>query len=254
MTKSLAILIGMIGSALMIPLGAVLGTKVNYATITKVVFFWGTALACSEIWKQIFLTAKNGYYDINRIPFQLCSTCMYVALLIPLLKVGIVRDSALAYIGIISFTAAFFYFVNPSAIVQTPYVSIKIHSFLWHWSMLFIGAMVVTSCNLVGNWKAFLGSFIVFAILVLVAVVCNVLYTKLSGNGTSIADPFKGINFYYLREGASSTMPLFNKIFPFNKPYVLAVPCFIVYFAIGSSGVYGIMIGVKALIKLFMRG
>ena len=102
----------------------------------------------SEIWKQITLTYQinGGAYYWWYFPFQLCSTPMYMCLVLGLAGYymkdspgkAILTRGLLAYLMDFGLLAGIFAFLDTSGMHYT-FAPLTIHSFAWHFLMIFIG-------------------------------------------------------------------------------------------------------------------
>lgn len=115
--------------------------KCSEKTIRWILFGIGIALIVTEIYKQLFLTyVVEGTYCYADFPFQLCSMPMYLCPLLLVMKdqTKKVCDTFLATFNLLGGIVAL---LEPSASFY-PYVTMTIHSVLWHQALIFIGCLL----------------------------------------------------------------------------------------------------------------
>lgn len=102
----------------------------------------GLLLAASEIWKQLYLTfgINGGCYDWWYFPFQLCSTPMYVLLLLPHLKKGRLRHALLTFLMCYGTLGGIAAFADTSGMHYSA-LSLTVHSYLWHILQIITGIL-----------------------------------------------------------------------------------------------------------------
>lgn len=102
----------------------------------------GLLMAASEIWKQLYLTfgINGGSYDWWYFPFQLCSTPMYVLLLLPHLKKGRLRHALLTFLMCYGTLGGIAVFADTSGL-HYPVLSLTVHSYLWHILQIITGVL-----------------------------------------------------------------------------------------------------------------
>lgn len=102
----------------------------------------GLLLAASEIWKQLYLTfgINGGCYDWWYFPFQLCSTPMYVQLLLPHLKKGRLCHALLTFLMCYGTLGGIAAFADTSG-MHYPALSLTVHSYLWHILQILTGIL-----------------------------------------------------------------------------------------------------------------
>ena len=92
---------------------------------------FGFSLIGLEIVKIIFSFAV-GVADLTLIPFQLCSTPMYLLIPIYFIKNEKIQKTFISYLSFIGLTASIAYFVNPTAMLKPDYVFLSFYSAIFH--------------------------------------------------------------------------------------------------------------------------
>lgn len=105
----------------------------------QILWICGLILAVSEIYKQLFLyeVINQKHYDWWYFPFQLCSTPMYLCLLLPVFSVRL-QKAAAVYLESFGFLGGIMALAEPSGLMH-PYWILTLHGFLWHILLIFLG-------------------------------------------------------------------------------------------------------------------
>ena len=122
-------------------------SKINDKRISRILFVLGVLLLLSEVWKQLTINlvlkaAGEGQYYWWYFPFQLCSTPMYLCLLLPLTgRAGgeKLRDAILTYLATFGLLAGVFTFVDTGGFSELGYLPLTVHSWIWHILMILTG-------------------------------------------------------------------------------------------------------------------
>ena len=205
------------------------------------------ALVLLEVVKQIFYTLESGSYRWDMFPMQICSVIIFVLPVAIIAKRGVVKNSALGFVGFCSLAGAIFYFFNPAAAFNTPYVLMSLHSFLWHWIMIATGTFVIVSFDLLRKSTVgmLVGSYAVWFVFAVVAAVSN--------NVANFYAPELNVDYYHIGY-VKVIYPLLNIVFKRPEPYVPFFLCFLVYYALGTVAIYFAAKGVtKFNNKLFPK-
>ena len=111
-----------------------------------ILFCVGTALALSEVFKQLFyyFALSNNSYCWGEFPFQLCSVPMYLCMLLPILKHDKIRQGALSFMVLYNLLGGAISFAEPSGLLHG-YWFLTIHALIWHMSLVFIGLFICFS-------------------------------------------------------------------------------------------------------------
>lgn len=149
----------------------------------KVLFICGLILLFMEIYKILFYiyVIDEKALLVSIIPFQLCSIPIYFCLALPFVKkekVYIVMCNFLMTYNLLGGLISFF---MPSALIRG-FVMLTIHTFTWHFLMIFIGLFLFFS-NVKIKIKDFKYCFLLFLIFCFIALGINFLLdTHSQGN------------------------------------------------------------------------
>ena len=100
----------------------------------------GLVLLASEIWKQWCITYQlnNGVYNWWYFPFQLCSTPMYICLILPWVKSPRLYQAFLSFLMDFGLLGGIFAFCDTSG-MHYGCAPLTIHSYAWHFTLIGIG-------------------------------------------------------------------------------------------------------------------
>ena len=191
-----------------------------FLTIAGFSFFLG------DVIKTIF-SSIVGVADLTLIPFQICSTPMYILPLMYFVKNEKVKKTCVSYLSFIGLTAAIAYFVNPTAMLKPDYIFLSLYSVIYHTVMVGITAFTFVSyeASKKENLKYYPDSFLIFIGFSLIAVACNYIAHAVNENTV--------INFFYLHPSSPATFPIIDTLIKPHVPFVVYYLIFLVcYFAI----------------------
>ncbi len=156
----------------------------------------GLYLLFSEIYKQLFFhyVISDGGYSWYIFPFQLCSIPMYFCLALPFIKNKKIKSYLYNFIASFNLMGGFIAFFEPSGIFNS-YLTIMIHSLIWHMSLVFVGFYIVRSKRSATNFKEFKQAVTVYFILCVIAFSINLIFYDVS-NGS--------INMFFIGPAVSS--------------------------------------------------
>lgn len=167
----------------------------------------GIVLLVLEVFKQLVFSydsATNTWeYDWKQFPFQFCSTPMYIMFLVGLLKECKFRDYLCSFIATFGIFAGAIVMFYPSTVLSG--VVFRFCQSMIHHTLMVIGGMiVVVSKKIKFEHKTILKSMAVFAILLVIAVIMNIVF-HLSGNSSSF-------NMFYVGPFDSCDIPVLHDI------------------------------------------
>ena len=185
-TLHLVLLAAAIGLAVW---GAVRAKRIDDAGRIRLLAACGWLLAVMEVYKQLFLyyVVNGGVYDWWYFPFQLCSVPMYLCILLPVLARSVhhitadgTDGKAKAYPACLTFMVGFTLVSALAALIYPQdflrsYVTLTLHGFIWHGSLLFISLTIALSAMADLSWCGIGRSVLLFLGLCVVAVGINVL-------------------------------------------------------------------------------
>lgn len=217
----------------------VVNTICLIAWITMVVF---------ELYKQTVysLGVVDGVavwnYQWYAFPFQLCSTPMYVLPFIIFLREGKVRDSVLAYMMTFSMFGGLVTFIYPEQVFISM-IGINIQSMLHHGLQIAVGIFLFVHNRKRVNIKFILKGFIVFAIMMAIALLLNiVVYNIFVARGID-----QTFNMFYIGPYFECTLPLLSIFYPLmNK--ILFIILYFICFCLIAVILYYIQLGIYKLV------
>lgn len=110
--------------------------------IRRFLHLCGLLMAASELWKQWILTfvVNGGNYDWWYFPFQLCSTPMYLLLLLPLCEKFFPKfqNCILTFLSTYGLLGGLAVFIDTTGL-HYPLPALTIHAYTWHVLMIVIG-------------------------------------------------------------------------------------------------------------------
>lgn len=184
-----------------------------------------------EIIKEIGLVVRNEF-AYSELPFQICSLVIFAFPIRLLVKPGKVKDALVSFLSFFCVTGAFFYFVQPTTALNSPYILISLRSFLWHWMILFSCTFLSESYDIYRNFtfRFFLSGYLIWFSCLLIALLIDTL-------GYFYA-PDLNLNFFYITYGTKPFYPILNLIFTTTeigrKYYALYFIAFALYYGLGS--------------------
>ncbi len=144
----------------------------------RVLFVCGLILAVFELYKQLFIyyVVGGGSYDWWYFPFQICSTPMYLCLLVPFTgRWPAVKKALCTYLQDFALLGGIMALLEPSGLLEHPYVTLTLHALSWHIILIFIGLYSGMSSLAGHTLKDFISILPVFAVGCVTATVINVL-------------------------------------------------------------------------------
>ena len=139
-------------------------------------------LMVTELYKQLFYYyhMEDHKYNFGIFPFHLCSVPMYLCLIAALIKPGKIQNGMYAFMTTFNLLGGIMAFIEPSGIVHE-HLTLTIHAFLWHLTLIFIGAYLLMSGRYAKTIKDYWGAVATFVSLCALAFIINVSLWKVSG-------------------------------------------------------------------------
>ena len=168
----------------------------------RLFFMFGILMLASEIWKQWCLTyiVNHGTYDWWYFPFQLCSIPMYVCLLAPWVKNEALYNAMMSFLMDFGLLGGIFTFFDTSG-MHYPYLPLTIHSFLWHFTLIFLGLTAGWKHAASASWKSYRQCVYIYVFCCCIATVLNV----------SVNNP-AGINMFFINPYYKMSQVVFRNI------------------------------------------
>ncbi len=211
--------------------------KISKKTVNIILLTTGIVLVIFEIYKQVIYSFD--YHGVDQsatwsyrwwaFPFQFCSTPMYLMILAGVLRKGKVYDCLTGYLATYALFAGLAVMVYPGG-VFTSEIGINIQTMFWHSSMFMIGFLLLATRTVELKFKTVLKATIVFAIMVTLALVMDILWHFYGTEGT--------FNMFYISPYYPCTLPLLEIIYA-NTPYVVFLLIYIIGFMLVASFMMG---------------
>jgi len=112
--------------------------------VKRILLTIGIVLAVCEVYKQLMyklVICPDKLYNWGAFPFHLCSVPMYLCLIIPFLKKGVIQQTMYDFIMTYSLLSGFVAFLEPSGLLHKQ-VTMTAHSLTWHLVLVFLGALM----------------------------------------------------------------------------------------------------------------
>ncbi|OQC10843.1 MAG: hypothetical protein BWX74_00431 [Tenericutes bacterium ADurb.Bin087] len=153
------------------------------------VFQLGILLLSIEFYKQmIFLELYKGlnHYHWYGFPLQFCSIPLFLYPIVPFVKNKKIKEAFYSFIAIFNLIGGLSVMILATGVFTT-YVSISIHTMMWHGTMVVVAIYLINAYKIGTKWRHYLGAVTVLFILMVIAQLTNVLFhyigTKFPGPG-----------------------------------------------------------------------
>lgn len=212
----------------------------------KFIFGMGAMLVIIEIYKQVFYTIDAGHFQWYAFPFQFCSVPMYFAFIAPLVKNEKVKDAMYMFIASFGLLAGIAVMAYPDTCFSTSYITILIHTMVWHSSMVVMGVYLIFSRGYGKKIKEVLPAAGFFAGVVTLALIANIIAYKVY-----FGDPVKNIHddtffLLYISPYYDTPLPILSNIKEMTYFPVFFVAYLLAFFA-GVSLLWCIVMGIRKL-------
>ena len=194
-------------------------------------FFCGLLMLISEIWKQYCLPflLNHGAYTWWYFPFQLCSTPMYILLILPYIKKERLSNACLTFLMSFGLLGGIAVFADTTGL-HYPLSALTIHSYTWHILLIVIGAFAAAA-RLSGNsggTAVKLSAFHSFAD----AAMLYIFFCAVAACINHICGRFDTINMFYI----NPEYPMEQIVFCELVPYLGNMPVIFLYIAMTVLG------------------
>ena len=211
----------------------------------RIIFGFGIFLIIIEIYKQIFITLINDSYQWSIFPFQFCSVPMYIAFLSGIIKKQKIKDAMYKFLSFFGLIAGLSVMLYPSSCFTTHYLSMLIHTMLWHSSMVIMGLYLIVSkeyCTNIRNiLNELLPGLVIFILILITAITINVIGYNVYFKNTDQVLFLMYISPYYY-----SPLPILSVIKE-NTNYFVFLLSYINIFIIGITILWLLAYGIKSL-------
>ena len=230
-------------------------------TFRTILFACWAVMFCFEIYKQLIgsftYDAENNKivfdYVWRTFPFQLCSTPLYILPFIVFLPKGRVRDAMMAFMAFFSLFGGLGVFAYPGNVfVET--IGINIQTMVHHGLQVVLGIYIAVYTRKKLGMMYYLKGAIVFAVLLLIALVLNTIgYYGLVAAGADMELSKNRFNMFYVGPfHKCQELPILADIHPIVGPV-----WFILIYLVGFLGIgmliFGIIIGIVSLVHLIKK-
>lgn len=194
-----------------------------------------------EIYKQLNFTYTNGWkYQWYAFPFQFCSTPFYIALLAGIFNKGKFNEALRMFLGTFGLFAGLVVMLYPGDVFIST-IGINIQTMICHGGMVVIGLYCLTNERTKLTFKKFLSGVLVFASLLSIALLLNVVvYNSGVLNGATF-------NMFFISPYFECTLPVLN-LFQ-GLPYPIFLMIYLLGFSLAAFIIFIIAFAIKKLIN-----
>jgi hypothetical protein len=163
----------------------------------------GIGLLLCELYKILVhvIVDPYGWGFYPNLPYQLCSVPMYLCIICLLPLKGKVKSYLYEFMFAVNMFGGLISFFEPSGL-NRPHLSLTMHAYLWHASLVFIGLYLYFSKRACTNKKSFYKVVVVYILASLLAQAFNLIY----------ADT-KIVNAFYISPFVQSPLVVFTEIY-----------------------------------------
>lgn len=212
-----------------------------------IVFAFGLMLFTIELYKQLFYTLLAHEYQWYAFPYQFCSVPMYACIISFFIKNDKVRDAFYRFIGLFGFVAGTAVMIYPGDVFIS-YVTICIHTMIWHGSLLALGVFLMASQGIGKSFKKDVlpGAIVFTGFLALALILDLVMYHALFKEGKVFAG--QTFNMFFISPYFSCNLPILS-IIQTKVPYIVFLLSYIVAFTLGIAAIWGICYLIRFLTR-----
>ena len=217
-----------VGFALCVLL-AILLRKASDRVSRWVVFGCGAFLAVTEVYKQLFYyfaMDTTVHYHWWIFPFQLCSVPMYLCLIAPFLKNGLVKNTMYDFMYMFNLLGGAIAFFEPSGLLHSHW-TLTLHAFIWHMLLVFVGLHLAISGRAGNRMKNYWSATVAFVIFAAMAFIINLIFRDVSGGS---------INMFYV--GPSNSPLIVFKTICETLGWYVNTPIYLVAVSLGAFVVF----------------
>lgn len=194
----------------------------------------GIILIVFEIYKQVIFSYQSNWdYMWYAFPFQFCSVAMYLAPFTAFIRNKKIKDSAITFLATYSFFSGSAVMLYPATVYVTT-IGINIQTMVHHGTLCVLGIGLLVN-HVKFNWKTFIGSMLVFAVFLGIAIILNTIHNNFIQDGT--------FNMFFVNPKSNTGLPILELI----QPKVSGTVFIIIYY-FGFSLVAFIIFGLAKLI------
>lgn len=180
-----------------------------------------------EVYKQLILSYREDLdiwkYRWYAFPFQFCSTPMYIALLVAIIKNKKTKQAMYNFLATYSVVGGIGVVFNPNS-VFVAFLGINIQTMMHHGLQVVIGIYLIVCGRVKPNFRAVFSAFKVFVVLVFIAISINIGAHYLLPEGTAI-------NMFFINPFYDSGLAVFTWFYG-NTPYFVFALSYIFVFTL----------------------
>lgn len=152
----------------------------------------GIFLVIAELYKQFFyyFVVHDHHYPTWIIPFQLCSVPMYLCIFCGICKNEKVNSWFYDFMFAYNLLGGAISFTEPSGL-NHPYLTLTLHAYIWHLSLVFLGFYLYFSKRACNDWKGYLRASVVFLGCAAIAQLLNVTIINIDSINMFFISPFE---------------------------------------------------------------
>ena len=142
----------------------------------------GLFLLVTEVYKQLMyklVIDPDALYHWGAFPFHLCSIPLYLCLIIPFLKNGVLKRTVYVFLMSYNLLGGFISFFEPSGLLHR-HVTMTAHSLIWHMLLVFVGAYVAFSKRGGVEKNSFKRATVMWLVLCVTAFAINCIHWNVS--------------------------------------------------------------------------
>ena len=196
----------------------------------------GIIMTVFEIYKQLVISyipeVDAWIYSWSIFPFQFCSTPIYLTLIAFFVyranKTKLFKTLT-AFLGTYSLIGAVVVLFIGTYTVLNPIIGINVQTMLHHGIMFLIAVMVLVSGTVRFDVKTVFGTFKIFCVLTVMALILNKLFQSK-----------EKFDMFYLSENSEFLYPMFKELFGGRLPHFLYVMGYMALFTVGAFLIAGI--------------
>lgn len=202
----------------------------------RIVLIFGITLLVLEVYKQIFII-RDCYpgYDWNALPYQFCSTPMFIMVLAPLAKNAKIKDALYKFLAFYGCLAGISVLAYPTVVSEAKYLTMILHTMIWHVSMIVVGVFVIAAKGYGKHLRReLLPGMAVLLTLIGIATVLNFLLPRLIPN-----DPW--INLFYISYYHGSSLPILSSFYRYGDgvlQWLWLLIAYILAFSLGAAFIW----------------
>ena len=221
-------------SIILVVIGSIMSVTrlkgIDEKKLNRVLIIFSSILIVFEIYKQvIFSYQTNWSYQWYAFPFQFCSTPMYVGLAAGLVKHRKVKNALIAFLATYGLFAGTAVMIYPATVFVST-IGINIQTMVHHGGMVILGLGLLIN-HVEVKWSSLLKASVVFASLMVIAMIMNGLFNQFIDNGT--------FNMFFINHRFENGIPVLM-IFQPLVPHVIFILIYFFGFMFCASIVFGL--------------